>query len=220
MPVPTSVLQSLEIFNAISSQRLDDIAALGEQAPFGAGEYVIRPGSPKERVYFVKSGIVGLYVPGQNGELIPTEMCGPGNVIGVPALFERGTWQMASMTLMPSNLIAFPARRIQAHLLAHSELSSEVYEETLKVLQRRLSSLIRVLTSEDVSLTAEERCPSERSTHMVISANTRNGQVRALCQREFSCSLAEGKGCPIADKSAHDFHEIAPGRLRIAERSA
>jgi hypothetical protein len=153
---------------------------------------------------------VGLYIKiGPDSEQA-WDILGPGRITEIGGFTHRGASQTIARALMPCELILFPSRKMQSLILADAVLASAIFEELIYIYNQRVANIIRALTSEEVSFPREEACPAGHPTHILSSANTRTGEVRGLCQREFPCSVVLGKGCPLSGRPAQEFHTIWP----------
>lgn len=220
MPVGVEVLRKAEVFHAMPGDLLAQIARLADEGVYETGAEFLQAGEAARTVYVVESGIVGLYVPVQQGEM-PFEILGPGRVIGTSLFFRQvEVARFRARALMPSVLVAIPGSRLQGLLMAVEEMSAASLRELLRTLDRRLGDVLRVLTAEEVSFPTEEACPAGRSTHFLAQANRLTGEVRGMCQRQFACDLAEGRGCPMAGLPAQDLQTIWPllEPVRLAAR--
>ena len=75
-------LRSVDIFSGVAGEDLAPLAMVADEARFGQGETVVRPGTPGDDLYVIVDGEIGVIAP--TGEQIAQR--GPGSVIGEMAV--------------------------------------------------------------------------------------------------------------------------------------
>jgi CRP-like cAMP-binding protein len=93
----TDLLRRTELFSGLTPEQAEQIAILGEEVVYNAGDVIIREGDPSDEVYIICSGIVEVEVsrdtipdvpgPPQLSSLV---RLGQGQVFGEMALMDRG----------------------------------------------------------------------------------------------------------------------------------
>lgn len=83
----TWYLGQVDLFQGLSGAEIADLEALMETRAYGAGELIVGPETPPERVYLVMDGTVRLFHRGPDGRELTVELLGPGRLFGVSALF-------------------------------------------------------------------------------------------------------------------------------------
>jgi hypothetical protein len=148
-----------------------------------------------------------------NGTMLTFDILGPNSVTGTSGFFHRDVHPIRAMAIMPSTLLVLPARLLQGLMQLEPALSGPIYEELCHLMRRRLGNILRAVTAEEAVFPTEQACPVGRDTRFLASANVRTGEIKGMCQREFACTAAQGKGCPMAGKPAQQFHPLfAPPR--------
>ena len=201
-------LRTAELFRACPENYLGQILDAAEEVQYETGQVLFEPGAESESVHVVVSGMVALYVMYHNRTMLTFDILGPNGVTGTSGFFPRDAHPVRAMAIMPSTLLVVPARFLQGFLLLTPTVSGPIYEALCHLMRRRIGNLIRVVTAEEATFPAEQPCPVHRDTRFLASANIRTGEIKGMCQREFACTVAQGKGCPMAGKPAQQFHTL------------
>jgi CRP-like cAMP-binding protein len=82
-------LQSVPIFDGLSDESLERIAAIASEVEFPAGQVVIEARTPGSGMFVILDGRVSVHARGVDTEL------GPGEVIGEVALLRRDSTRIA-----------------------------------------------------------------------------------------------------------------------------
>lgn len=213
MTVEPSLLANAEIFSGLPASSLEDIAGYADLVSYAPGDVLCEPGQPATSLQVIQTGIVGLYVQRPGRLLNATSLLGPGKVVGHSALFPRARWLQSGRALLQTTVVEVPARLIQSQLLRDSTTSMLVHENLVTVMRRRLEDVLKVLRAEEAGVIAVEPCPAGRETEVALTTDPRSEEVRGVCQRQFACTEAQGEGCPLAGKPAHEPHPIWPLQL-------
>ena len=94
----TELLQRSELFSGLKLEQIEQIAALGHEIVYNAGDVIIREGGPSDEMYIIHSGMVEVLVssgvihdvPGPP-QLTPLVRLGQGQLFGEMALVDRGS---------------------------------------------------------------------------------------------------------------------------------
>jgi CRP/FNR family cyclic AMP-dependent transcriptional regulator len=90
-------LQQSELFSGLTPEQVEQIAALGQEGAYNAGDVIIREGDPSDEIYIICSGMVEVDVsrgtipdvPGPP-QMTSIVRLGQGQVFGEMALVDRG----------------------------------------------------------------------------------------------------------------------------------
>ena len=93
----TELLRRIELFAGLTPEQVGQIAALGREAVYNAGDVIIHEGDPSDDLYIIRNGMVEVAVasgaiPDVPGEpqLSPLVSLGQGQVFGEMALVDQG----------------------------------------------------------------------------------------------------------------------------------
>jgi putative peptide zinc metalloprotease protein len=119
------LLRGMPIFDELSSQELDQLAAWLEPQTIGAGEILFHEGDPGDKFYIVESGelVISRDIEGQQVEISRRE---PGDYVGEIALLQNRP-RTASITVsIDTNLLSLKAEYFQKLLSNYMQLSATV----------------------------------------------------------------------------------------------
>lgn len=208
MAVEPSVLAEAELFKLCPEDTVAPIAQVANQVSYDTGEEIYYQGAPSDYVIAIRSGVCGIYVNQPDGTMMACAILGPNRLIGMTGFQFREPRPTTALAIMPTTVIQVPARTVQALLLENPSLRGVVYEELYHLAMRRWSDVMHTITSEEISFPVQEACPAMRNTRFLAMSNRTTGEIRGMCLRDFSCSEAEGMGCPMSGKPAQLFHPI------------
>ncbi len=109
----SKLLQHSELFLGLSPEQVEQIAALGHEATYNAGELIISEGAPSHELYIIGSGMVEVEVvkgtvqdvPGAP-QLSSLVRLGQGQVFGEMALIDSGA-RSATVRCAKDNSVLF-----------------------------------------------------------------------------------------------------------------
>ncbi len=89
---PPTILQSVELFEGLTSEELRALAELCHERLFAEGEVITRQGEPGEELYIVHEGFVEVVRNAETSERAPRTVVhlGSGQIFGEMALLDRG----------------------------------------------------------------------------------------------------------------------------------
>ena len=99
---------------------------------FKKGEIVYDEGSRPTGIYFIQSGIIGLYHLAENGKETFLRVFGPGNLLGHRSYFADEFYHATSIAVNDAKLIYIPKEVLEEHL--------DQKPETLRLILTQVSS--------------------------------------------------------------------------------
>lgn len=218
MAVESSVFAEAELFKLCPEDALAPIAEGANQVSYDTGDEIYYQGAPSEYVIAIRSGLCGIYVNQSDGTMMACAILGPNRLIGTTGFQFREPRPTTALAIMPTTVIQVPARTVQTIMLENPSLRGVVYEELYHLTMRRWTDVLHAITSEEVSFPVQEACPAMRNSRFLAMSNRTTGEIQGMCLRDFSCSEAEGMGCPMSGKPAQLLHPIwsLPGN-RVVE---
>jgi CRP/FNR family transcriptional regulator len=109
-PMPVEAPIPFDSIPLLAALRLEDrqaLAPLCRMRGYDKGDTIFREGDPADRIHFVHIGRVKI-VKAAGGRDIILEILGPGEPVGVVAVFERRLFPASAVTLEPSGILSFP----------------------------------------------------------------------------------------------------------------
>ena len=114
----------------------DDLRRMGHVLTCDAGQPVVRRGMPAEHLYLIRTGSVKVVRPTRDThkEYI-LSILGPGDVVGVEAVFGSGLYRSNAHAMAPSRVMALDRNRIQTFLRRHPASALKLLQETAEALE-------------------------------------------------------------------------------------
>ena len=122
MPVEAPIpFDSIPLLAALRSEDREAVAPLCRLRGYDKGETIFREGEPADRIHFVHIGRVKI-VKAAGGRDLILEILGPGEPVGVVAVFERRPFPASAVTLEPSGILSIPEREFFTLLESRPEM--------------------------------------------------------------------------------------------------
>ena len=113
-----SVLRQAELFEGLSSEELDSIAALCQARTFQAGEIITTQGEQGDELFLVSQGFVEVTASQPDSGEAPRTVVnlGPGQIVGEMSLVDRGPRSATVRALTDGALLQALKREAFLHL--------------------------------------------------------------------------------------------------------
>lgn len=165
------------LFEELTSEELDALAAASRLRSFARGETIFEKGDPGAACYVIETGQVKITVTSPNGKQITLALLGPGDLIGELALLDGAPRSADAVVMQASRLFELQRDPFLDFLHTHNEAAIKL----LAALARRLRHTDEVL---------------EDSAFLQVPARL----AKVLLQ------LSEQQGEPVADGIAIHSH--------------
>ena len=129
-----AVLTHNFLFQGLSANTLDAIAALAHRTAYEKNSLLFNQGDDGDALYGIASGQVRIFTANDNGREIFLNMLGPGDTFGEIALLDGLPRTASAITTAPSTLVIIPRR----HFLTHLETDFALSVHLMKLLCDRL----------------------------------------------------------------------------------
>jgi CRP/FNR family cyclic AMP-dependent transcriptional regulator len=95
-------------FGSLSASALREFHSLGICQHYPPHEVLIREGFPADHVIIIRSGRVKLVASSSEGRLLLIRVAGPGDILGLAALFQGALYRVNAETVAPSTIKSIP----------------------------------------------------------------------------------------------------------------
>jgi CRP-like cAMP-binding protein len=146
-PIP---FDAIPMLSGLRKEDREAVAPLCRIRGYDKGDTIFSEGEPADRIHFVHIGRVKI-VKAAGGRDVILEILGPGEPVGVVAVFERRPFPASALTLEPSGILSIPEREFFALL----EKRPEMMRHLLAGLTYRLMMVNKRLA--DMTGSAEHR---------------------------------------------------------------
>ena len=110
------------------------IGRLGEMRRFSAGMVLAEAGTPIKNVFLVRSGLVSIVVPLQDGHAVEVAMAGAGLLLGGRCLYEHQTWLNAAVAQIEGSSLDIPLAEFAAAARSHAFLRTLAFQSEQHIL--------------------------------------------------------------------------------------
>jgi CRP-like cAMP-binding protein len=134
------ILAAQPFLQGLTSEQLELLAADSMPAEFQAGERILSEGAPANRFYLILEGRVELESSVLDGEPIPVQTLGPGELLGWSWLFPPYCWHFDARAEVPTKAILFYAKHVRELCEQNHDLGYELMKRVSIILIQRLQS--------------------------------------------------------------------------------
>ncbi len=121
-------LQSIALFEPLSEEDIDLIAANSYEQTFHPGDTIMREGAEESSLLIIASGVVQVSRQGQRGKEVDVERLGAGDFIGEMALLTGRPRSATVRALVATSGIIVPHEAIEPILKKNPQLSEKIAE--------------------------------------------------------------------------------------------
>lgn len=132
-----SLLAEISIFGGFSDQQRDNILHRVETGSFKRGANIFEAGDEPTHIYFVKSGLVGLFISDKNFK-IEKKRLGKGECFGHVALISVNKHNLSAVAVVDSEIMVFSKELLHQLRREDSDLFSLLMLNIARELARRL----------------------------------------------------------------------------------
>ncbi len=143
------VLASSELFNGLTDEELEKVAALSREETYAAGLSVFDESTTAKELYIVAEGKISMEMrlpvyPGLEQDTL-TEIIPPGGSCGWSAVVGSRVYIMTARAVEPVRVIAIDGERLLALFNKNHEIGFKVMECVVQVASSRVRSIKRAL---------------------------------------------------------------------------
>lgn len=136
-------LTSHPFLQGLSGEHLETIATLAMPVSYEAGETIFKEGDLADRFYLLLTGSVILSAKGEDGDRLPIQQLGPGEVLGWSWLFEPYSWQYDAVAALPTTAIFLYGTWLRDQCDKDPALGYEIMKRIAAVVITRLQAARR-----------------------------------------------------------------------------
>ncbi len=133
-------IASHTFFRGLEPQHLELLAEAAMLKEFKAGEVIFRTGDPANRFYLIETGEVQVESPGKEGEPLPLQRIGRGDVLGWSWLFPPYYWQFDARAVTDTTAIFFYATWLRDSCERDHDFGYEMLKRMSAIVIQRLQS--------------------------------------------------------------------------------
>ena len=179
-------LREVDLFRGLAEVEIERVAAMMEERRYRAGEPIVGPDTPPDRVYVLRQGTVRLFHRGPGDREVTVEVLGRGRLFGVSGLFGRPRRALLAAGATDAVVCAAEARRFLELVGRHPKLMLNLVGQLAEQLARAEERLGQVAAPDPRARLAAAllrlaagRAPAEPGGAVQVSA-TQAGLAREI----------------------------------------
>jgi CRP/FNR family cyclic AMP-dependent transcriptional regulator len=147
------------LFQGLTDEHISQVINAGHRKVFYRGSKVFTQGSPQDGIYLIESGRIRVFYFGPSGREITLAYWHPGNFVGGPDVFNKGTHVWSGVAAMNSSVLHIPGGVLRRMALEIPALAIGIIEG-LSFKGRCYSAVLQMLGT---------RSPAERLGHLLLN---------------------------------------------------
>jgi CRP/FNR family transcriptional regulator, cyclic AMP receptor protein len=152
MQTNVSILEAQPFFKGMTTQQLELLAEDSLPAAFRADEQILKEGGTANRFYLIVEGQVEVEAPVLDGEAVPIQTLGPGDLLGWSWLFPPHYWQFAARAATSTKAFCFYGTHLRKVCETNHDLGYELMKRISQVVIKRLQAARRKLVEHNNNL--------------------------------------------------------------------
>lgn len=136
-------LKKIDLFQGVSSEKLQILAAQSIYKQYPAQEIVIGETDPIKAFYVVLTGRMKLYKSSPEGKEQTIQLLGPGDPFGLCTAFATDTFPASAMTIDESSVVLIPGALMETVAMQEPKLLLNI----IQILSRRLKDSMALIES-------------------------------------------------------------------------
>jgi len=148
----------LPLFGGLTGEEIAKVMTAGKSRVLYRGAHLFTQGSPQDGIYLVETGRIKVYYVGPSGREITLAYWHPGNFVGGPDVFNKGTHVWSGVAATNSSVLHLPGQVLRKMVQEIPALAIGVIEG-LSFKGRCYSALAQMLGTHS---------PTERLAHLLL----------------------------------------------------
>lgn len=152
----TWCMSEVDIFQDLSTDEMDAIAAAAPMRTYATGEMLYSPHNPVETLFILKAGRIRIFRISEDGRAFTTAIIKPGTIFGEMVLVGQRMYDNYAEALEESVVCVMNSADVRQYLLSDSRISGRITEilgARLIDMERRLSDTVFKNVSQRVAST-------------------------------------------------------------------
>jgi CRP-like cAMP-binding protein len=148
MKTNMSILENQPWLKGMDPHHLELLAQDCVPAEFRAGEVIFKEGGIANRFYLLVEGSVQVESSVLEGESVPIQILGPGDMLGCSWLFASAYWQFDSRAVTPVKALCFYGTHLRQLCETNHELGYDLMRRVSEIVISRLQAVRRKLVEK------------------------------------------------------------------------
>lgn len=134
-------LRGFKIFEELNDRELEVIAKTAKVEELGKGAHLTHAGKVAANLYLIQQGSVTISVPGPNGQDLPVDEVGAGEVVGWSTITGPFVFTANSVTAEKSTLIVLNGNKLREIFEINNHIGYRVLKGIGHIVARRISAI-------------------------------------------------------------------------------
>ncbi len=221
-PENVSLLGRVPLFNELSEDELERIAAVAVPRAFPKNVRVFHEGDESDACYIVRAGDLRVTREHSDGRAIALATLAPGDIFGELAMLDGGARSASVETLADSELLALPAVDMRRLLAEHPDIAVKLIvalvrrlrETNERVSRQSFQTVPSRVAGVLAQLIAEEAMPEGREGVTVRMTQADLAQLAGTSRESVSRFLATLERAGVVAVGRGRVTVVQPRRLR------
>ncbi len=221
-PENVSLLGRVPLFNELSEDELERIAAVAVPRTFPKNVRVFHEGDESDACYIVRAGDLRVTREHSDGRAIALATLAPGDIFGELAMLDGGARSASVETLADSELLALPAVDMRRLLAEHPDIAVKLIvalvrrlrETNERVSRQSFQTVPSRVAGVLAQLIAEEAMPEGREGVTVRMTQADLAQLAGTSRESVSRFLATLERAGVVAVGRGRVTVVQPRRLR------
>ena len=148
MKTNLSILEAQPWLKDMDPGHLQLLAQDCVSAEFRADEIIFKEGGMANRFYLIVEGKVQVETPSMEGESVPIQLMGPGELLGYSWVFPGGSWQFDARAVTLVKALCFHGNHLRALCESNHALGYELMKRVSGIILQRLQAVRQKLVEE------------------------------------------------------------------------
>lgn len=156
MPCEPSLLSNTRLFDLLTADDREALAAVVDELTVPEGEILFEAGDPGDALFIVRSGNIELFIKDTVGQKIVLTTAGPGDMFGELAMLDSGSRTATALALSESEVLVLDRDDLVLLFQRQPEAALHMLG-ALSGLTRKADELLRTRVSRNANEEMEER---------------------------------------------------------------
>jgi CRP/FNR family cyclic AMP-dependent transcriptional regulator len=149
---PTPLLRSIELFEGLTDEDLQELGASLQRRQYAAGSMVFSQGDNGDSMYIVEAGDINIHLPGDASRRISLKDISRGEYFGELALFDEKPRSASALATTETVLLELQRRTLEGYLESRPKVALAI----LRTLSERLRETNTMLSARAAKNVDEE----------------------------------------------------------------
>ena len=143
-------LKSIELFSDLTSRQIDNISNIIHERKYQEGEYIFEYNQPGAALFIIKSGLVSIRIPSNEGKITEVIQLGDGTFLGEIALLDNSPRSASAKALKPTYVLSLFREDLTELIEEQPEEAAIIFRSLAMIVGHRLKSTTKMIQKEKI----------------------------------------------------------------------